>query len=259
MKICTAEFPDEQNLYAKAMEEIEQHVSETNPDMLVLPEMPFAPWVFHADTYNEETWQHTVENHAHWLSQLSNAIPTPIITSRPITRVGKNLNEAFYMDHNRNIHSLRSKRYLPNDFPALERVWFHEGESSDAVFDIQGNKFGMQLCSEIMYTETPRKLAENDVEIIVQARATGDHPRWRAASLLAASTAGAYVVGANRRSVERDWFTGGSWVYSPEGELLAETSAAVPFVTVELDLSRATNARAEYPVTMYKHYNKMGS
>lgn len=259
MKICAVEFPDEQNLYARTLEGIAQHVSETNPDLLVLPEMPFAPWVFHADTYDEETWQHTVENHAHWLGQLSTAIPTPIITSRPITRDQKNLNEALYMDHSRDIHSLRAKRYLPNDFPALERVWFHEGEAAGAVFDIQGNKFGIQLCSEIMYTETPRKLAENDVDVIVQSRATGDHPRWRAASLLAASTAGSYVVGANRRSVERDWFTGGSWVYSPEGELLAETSAATPFVTVEVDLRRVTNAQAEYPVTMFKHYSKVDS
>jgi len=259
MKICTAEFPDEQNLYAKAIEGIAQHVSETNPDLLVLPEMPFTPWIFHVDTYSEEKWQHTVENQVQWLKQLSTAVPTPIITSRPITKVGKNLNEAIYMDHNRDINPLRSKQYLPNDFPALERVWFHEGEPSDSVFDIQGHKIGVQLCSEIMYPETPRKLAENDVEIIVQSRATGDHPRWRAASVLATSTAGAFVVGANRRSSERDWFTGGSWVYSPEGELLAETSAAVPFVTVELDLSRATNAKADYPVSMYKHYNKVES
>jgi hypothetical protein len=46
-------------------------------------------------------------------------------------------------------------------------------------------------------------------------------------------------------------------VYSPEGELLAETSATVPFVTVEVDLSRVTDAQAEYPVTMYKHYDKV--
>ena len=259
MKICTAEFPDEQNLYAKAIEGIAQHVSETNPDLLVLPEMPFTPWIFHVDTYSEETWQHVVDSHAHWLKQLSTAIPTSIITSRPITRTGKNLNEAFYMDHDRDINPLRSKQYLPNDYPALERVWFHEGESSDPVFDIQGHKIGVQLCSEIMYPEIPRKLADNDVEIIVQSRATGDHPCWRAASLLAASTAGAYVVGANRRSVERDWFTGGSWVYSPEGELLAETSATIPFVPVEVDLDCATNAKTEYPITMYKHYSKAES
>jgi predicted amidohydrolase len=256
MKVCIAEFPDEQSRYAKAIESIAQHVSNTNPDLLVLPEMPFTPWIFHVDKYSEEKWQHTVENHAQWLKRLSNSILTPIIASRPITKVGKNLNEAFYMDHNRDIQPLRSKRYLPNDFPAMERVWFHEGEASDTVFDILGHKTGVQLCSEIMYAETPRKLAEDGVEIIVQSRATGDHPRWRAASLLAASTAGAYVVGANRRSVERDWFTGGGWVYSPDGELLGETSAEVPFVTLELDSNRIANAKTEYPVSMYRHYSQ---
>lgn len=256
MKICTTELPDEEDMYAQAIKAVAQHVSDTNPDLLVLPEMPFTPWIFHVDEYCEETWQHTVENHARWLEVLSSSIRTPIITSRPITKDGKNLNEAFFLDQNRDTHPLRSKRYLPNDFPAVERVWFDEGEASDSVFDILGCKIGVQLCSEIMYTETPRKLAVNDVEIIIQSRATGDHPRWRAASLLAASTAGAYVIGANRRSVKRDWFTGGGWVYSPEGELLAETRAEFPSVTVELDLNRTSKAKTEYPLTMYKYYKK---
>jgi N-carbamoylputrescine amidase len=255
MKICTAELPDDEDLYAQAITAIVGHVSETDPDLLVLSEMPFTPWIFHVDEYCEETWQRTVDNHARWLAQLSSSIQTPIITSRPITKAGKNLNEAIYVDGNRDTHPLRSKKYLPNDFPAVERVWFHEGEATDPVFDILGHKVGVQLCSEIMYTESARKLADGDVEIIIQSRATGDHPRWRAASLLAASTAGAYVVGANRRSSERDWFTGGGWVYSPDGELLAETCAEVPFVTVDLDLSRATLAKTDYPLTMYRHYN----
>jgi len=71
---------------------------------------------------------------------------------------------------------------------------------------------------------------------------------------LAASTAGAFVVGVNRRSTERDWFTGVSWIYSPTGELLGESSPEQPFVTVETNTDETLPAKNEYPLTMYGHY-----
>ena len=254
MKICTTEIPDEVDQYENAIESLALHVSKTEPDLLILAEMPFTPWIFYVDNFSEETWCNTVRNHDELLARLGEMIPTPLITSRPITVDGLNLNQAIYLDRNRETHPLRAKRYLPNDFPAVERVWFSEGEQSDPVFDIQGCKIGLQLCSEIMYTEIPRKLAMSDVQILVQPRATGGHPRWRAASVLAASTSGAFVVGANRRSSEKDWFAGSSWIYSPEGDLLAETTKTDPFVTIEIDLVESNNAKSEYPITMFRHY-----
>jgi predicted amidohydrolase len=89
MKVCIAEFPDEQSRYAKAIESIAQHASNTNPDLLVLPEMPFTPWIFLFAEYSEEKWQHTVENHAHWLTRLSNSIPTPIVHRWTNHRLGR--------------------------------------------------------------------------------------------------------------------------------------------------------------------------
>ena len=154
----------------------------------------------------------------------------------------------------RTFHPLRSKFYLPNDFPAVERVWFDEGDTMTGVFDVLGARISVRLCSEIMYAETPRLLRAEGAEIVVQSRATGDHPRWQAASVLGASTSGAFVIGANRRSEDRDWFTGASWVYSPQGELLGESSAEHPCVTVEIDLNEARAAKAEYPLTMFEHY-----
>lgn len=169
---------------------------------------------------------------------------------------GKRLNQAIYLDDQGQIHPLRSKYYLPDDYPAVEAPWFDRGDAPGEVFELGGCQIGVQLCSELMYAETPRQLAQNGAEIIVQSRATGDAPRWRAASVLGAGTSGAFVIGANRRSVARSWFTGGSWVYSPEGDLLAETSADQPVVSVEIDLSRVKAAKQEYPMTMISRYGE---
>jgi N-carbamoylputrescine amidase len=254
MKICTTEIPDEISQYEKAIDSLASHVAEMKPDLVVLSEMPFTPWIFHVDTFSQKKWEQTVESHAKILNQLCTTISTPIITSRPISVDGINLNQAIYIDQARNVQPLRSKRYLPNDYPAVERVWFNEGEQSNTVFDLQGCKIGIQLCSEIMYTEIPRILGMAGAQIVIQSRATGNHPRWRAASILGASTSSAFVVGANRRSFERDWFTGGSWIYSPQGDLLAETSESNPTMTHEVDLAEANEAKTEYPMTMFRHY-----
>ena len=77
---------------------------------------------------------------------------------------------------------------------------------------------------------------------------------YRAASILAASTSGAFVVGANRQSSEKDWFAGDSWIHSPEGDLIAEITQPDSFVTIEIDLAEAYNAKSEYPITMFRHY-----
>lgn len=254
MRVCVAEFPDEIALYEAGMAQIADHVATEAPDLLVLPEMPFTPWIFCVEARDTTLWKETLLAHAQWRDRLAGMIPTPILTSEPVERDGRRLNEAIFLDGDRKRYPLRSKHYLPNDYPAIEQVWFDEGDTATGVFDLLGHPFAVQLCSEIMYGEIPRLLAAQGARIIVQSRATGDHPRWRAASLLAAATSGCFVLGANRRSADRDWFTGGSWVYGPDGTLLGETSASAPCLTVEIALNEAEMAQNEYPRSMFAHY-----
>jgi N-carbamoylputrescine amidase len=44
-----------------------------------------------------------------------------------------------------------------------------------------------------------------------------------------------------------DFFAGEGWIVDPEGEVLALTCDAEPFVTLEIDLSRARAAKGTYP------------
>jgi len=62
------------------------------------------------------------------------------------------------------------------------------------------------------------------------------------------------VVGANRHSTTRDWFSGGSWIYTPQGDLLAETSQDQIITSAVIDLSQAVLAKQDYPVTMLARY-----
>ena len=70
------------------------------------------------------------------------------------------------------------------------------------------------------------------------------------AACLAAIMAGCFVASANRRSYDSDAFAGRSWLVSPEGEILLETSAESPFLTTEIDLTAVDRARQTYPRTL---------
>src|SRR6266513_2672405 len=78
-------------------------------------------------------------------------------------------------------------------------------------------------------------------------RATGGHRRWPMAASLAAIMSGCFVASANRRSYDSEAFAGRSWLVSPEGEILGETSADAPFLTAEVDLVTADRAKQTYP------------
>jgi predicted amidohydrolase len=71
---------------------------------------------------------------------------------------------------------------------------------------------------------------------------------------MSAVASGSYVVSANRRSFERDWFSGGSWILSPQVEALAETTPANPFATPTIDLAAASQAKMRYPRDLQRMY-----
>ena len=83
MRVCAAEFPDEPSKYESAIEYLTAHVREALPDLLVLPEMPFTPWIFYVEKSDPEQWVATVEDHSKWLSRLASAVATPAIFPIP--------------------------------------------------------------------------------------------------------------------------------------------------------------------------------
>jgi len=52
---------------------------------------------------------------------------------------------------------------------------------------------------------------------------------------------------ANRRSYDADGFAGRSWIVSPEGQTLAETTADAPVATVAVDLADVERAKRTDP------------
>jgi N-carbamoylputrescine amidase len=69
------------------------------------------------------------------------------------------------------------------------------------------------------------------------------------AGAMAAIASGCYVASANRvgTGAAGPQFGGTGFIFSPTGELLAQTSAENPVVTVDLDLSVTRRQKTMYP------------
>ena len=160
---------------------------------------------------------------------------------------GRRFNQGFAWTRDAGYKGGRSKVYLPDEPDGRETAWFDRGGLDPSPLALRSVRVGFQMCTEMLFTELSWRIGRSGAQLLAAPRATGGHRRWLAAAALMAIVSGCFVASANRRSYERDDFCGQSWIISPDGELLAETTASRPFETVEIDLRRADSAKATYP------------
>ena len=74
--------------------------------------------------------------------------------------------------------------------------------------------------------------------------------KWIAGGRVAAVVSGAYCLSSNFSYRDGDAFKwgGNGWIVEPEeGTVLGTTSSEQPFLTIEIDLSKADTAKHTYP------------
>ena len=86
------------------------------------------------------------------------------------------------------------------------------------------------------------------VELLLSPRATAlaTTKKWLAVGVVAAVRSGGFSLSSNRVD-PTGGCGGGGWIIDPAGEVLAITSAAEPFATREIDLTKAAAAKESYP------------
>lgn len=254
INVTVCDFPDETDRKDAAWSDLIQYLSKTPTDVLVLPEMPFTCWIFDGEIIDAGLWRAAVDAHDRMIERMSELPASTVFSSRPLDRNQQRLNEAFFWTQRDGYHGIRSKWYLPDEPEGREALWFNQGDRSFSPIATGPIKAGVQLCSEMMYPEHARMIGLEGGQFIAQPRATGDNRRWRIAAGMSAVTSGCFIATANRRSFNRDWFTGGSWVLAPDAGVLAETSENCPFATATIDLGQTDIAKGDYPCDMHRMY-----
>lgn len=225
-------------------------VRRSESDLVLLPEMPFAPWFALAPDYDARVWQRAVASHERWLERLGELAPAAVVATRPLERDGRRLNEAFVWDAARGYRAAHVKAFLPREEGFWETEWYHAGKPAFEVIEAGGARLGVQICTEMWSMQHTQRYGKLGAQVIAVPRVTSKDSveKWMAGGRVAAVVAGAFTMSSNRTSPDTGPdFGGGGWIASPDGELVAWTTGDSPVCTVQIDLSRADRAKDTYP------------
>ena len=252
MKVTVCQLGNDPAQFANDWSNLIEHLRVEASDLIVLPEMPFSPWLAWTREFDKSAWQAAVDTHEESFRSLAQLAPATVISTRPVNEAGKRMNEGFVWNSDLGYGAVHSKYYLPNEDGFWEATWYDRGARNFEVIERRLVNIGFLICTEMWFTEHARAYAKPGAHILASPRATlkstGD--KWLAGGRAAAVMSGAYCLSSNRGGMDRrgmDW-GGSGWIIEPEeGEVLALTSERERFVTVDIDLNVAVNAKKTYP------------
>ena len=162
-------------------------------------------------------------------------------------------NSAAYLQGGSVLHVHR-KLYLPTYDIWEERKHFTPGNSMRA-FDTDIGRVAILICSDAWQPALAVVAVQDGARVLIvpassTSRRGAIEEEWRDINRFYARMLETYVVFVNRVGDEGDLsFWGGSHVYDPWGELVAEAPTGEPaFVTAELDLANVRRRRREMPL-----------
>ena len=248
LKLSICQLPDGLSQEHPAWGDLLRSIEIDRPEIVVLNEMPFGPWIANRDTFDPNLAKAAVEAHERAIPALQR-LPAAVLSSRPVPGPRKLSNEAFLIADGayRPIHH---KHCFPEEPGFFEDTWFAPQLPGFDVVEYRGLQIGVLLCTELMFNEWARHYRRQGAHVIAVPRASGASHKWDIAAAMAAVVSGCYVVSSNRAPQANDAgsnFSGRGFALSPSGELLGETSTSTPLVTIDIDLARVAEAQRSYP------------
>lgn len=251
MKVTVCELGNDGENFARDWNLLTAHVNRVKSELLLLPEMPFYPWFACSPEYDPAIWQAAVKAHQDAESLLQELAPVFTCGSRPVNRNGKRQNEAFVWDVAQRFRPAHIKYYLPDEEGYWEASWYERGDNDFSPIQVGDALLGFVICTDLWFFEHSRSYGKKGVHLIACPRATPKNTldKWLAGGQAAAVVSGAFLLSSNRisREVEPSDLGGQGWIVGPNGKVLGTTSPKDPFLTLDLDLHKADEAKKTYP------------
>ncbi len=252
MKVTVCELSNERSQLDREWPALINHCRTEKSELVLLPEMPFAPWLAASNDVDQGSWLSAVVEHESWRGTLLDLVPATVLSTEPIVADGANFNEAFAWSAVSGRRPVHRKYYLPNEPGFWEANWYQPGPKEFSPLQLDQLSIGFLVCTEMWFTEHARAYARAGVNVGAAPRATGasSSSKWLAGGRAAAVMSGAFCLSSNRGGTDPSGFEWGGqgWIIEPEeGEVLGITSSADPFATVDIDLGVATRAKKTYP------------
>lgn len=250
MKVTVCELPNDPSPLSEAWEALVEHTTSRSTEVVLLPEMPFHPWVAWTKEVDPGIWEAAVAAHDAYLGRLGELGAATVLGSRPVIADGKRLNEAFVWEGGTYTAPHR-KWYLPDEDGFWEATWYDRGDAEFGTAATLHGPAGILICTEVWFSEHARAQGKEGAWVVANPRATewSSREKWLAGGIAAAVMAGAFCLSSNRSGIDATGLHWGGygWVVHPDGEVLATTSESDPFATVDIELLDAERAKHTYP------------
>jgi len=156
MRVTVCEMPDNRKAFEIAWEELIAYVRKQQSDLVLLPELPFYPWIASTPQFDAQVWQVAQEAHEAMMQHLRALAPSVVLGTHPLIEGELRLNRGFYWTSTGGYHGVHDKYYLPNEAGFYERCWFDRGCSGFSLARVQDIALGFLICSELMFNEWAR-------------------------------------------------------------------------------------------------------
>jgi N-carbamoylputrescine amidase len=251
MKITACELNNEPDDFAKNWEMLISHVKVEKSDLVLLPEMTFYPWFAWKKEFDPSVWEEAVDVHEKWEARLQELAPAIVLGTRPVNQNEKRFNQAFIWEEEAEFQAARSKYYLPNEAGFWEASWYDKGDRDFVPIQTDQALIGFAICTEIWFFEHSRAYGKEGVHLVACPRSTPKSTldKWLVAGRAAAVVSGAFCISSNRINLSGKGadLGGQGWIVGPDGDVLGQTTQKKPFLTVEVDLNKAEQAKRTYP------------
>ena len=252
MKITVCEISNEPGKLSRDWKKLTKHVQAEGSDVVLLPEMPFYPWPAWTDAVDMTIWEKSVAAHDKWIQRLTELSEATIFGTRPTIQKSRCYNEGFMWHSGTGYCPVHTKYYLPDEDGFREAAWYDRGLREFIPTHTGSAMIGFLICTELWFMEHARAYGREGVHMLVCPRATpaSSKDKWLAGGRTAAVVSGAFCLSSNFGGTDRNGMSwaGNGWIVEPEeGQVLAVTSPSEPFITLDIDLRIAENAKNTYP------------
>ncbi len=252
LRVTVCQWPDSTEAIAGAWKRLVEHVKAQSSNLVVLPEMPFHPWIAASRKFNAAQWSAAVEAHDHWEGRFAELNGASVLGTRPVDYGNERYNEGFVWESATGSRAAHTKTYLPNEEGAWEVTWYHAASPEFTPTRVGEAHIGFLISTELWAMEQARQYGHDGAHLIATPRITSGASRekWLAAGRTAAVLAGAFGLSSNRADT-KGGYGGLGWIIDPDGKTIAMTTDQSPFVTAEVDLAQSVRARSTYPRNVF--------
>ena len=251
MKVTITEIDPRPEALESGWSALVEHSASCHPDLILLPEMPFGPWLARTNQVDAEAWSISCRLHDLWIERLPESGSAVVAGTRPLVEGGKRYNEGFIWDDVDGYLPVHRKTYLPSEPGFWEAARYERGPTEFLPVETRAGRIGFLICTEMWFFAEARTYGKAEVDIIVTPRATesATAERWRTGGRVTAIMSGAFHLSSALTETQvNPRIGGGGWAIAPSGEILSITKDTESFATISIELADARIAKTGYPL-----------